>query len=310
MFIDRYGRPVDQMRISVTLRCNHSCIFCHREGINGTEYKELTADDWGFVARVSVKNDIKYYKLTGGEPLVKDDIVEIVHNIREAGGIVSITTNGSLLSIYAKKLAEEKIDHINVSLHSLNSDIFREITRGNLERVLEGIDTALSYGIRLKLDYVVLTYNANEFIDIINYAESKGVDLNIIELIPLGLSKSEYYKLHLPLDKIIEYLEEKSVAKKIRKFQTRPVYIMPSGINVTVIKGWCNPDLCMRCTRIRMTPDGKIKTCIFRNDLLVDAWKEIKNRDENRFEKALKKAVDLREPFFKSKNQCMYYRWE
>ncbi|MCD6196550.1 MAG: GTP 3',8-cyclase MoaA [Staphylothermus sp.] len=308
MFIDRYGRPVDQMRISVTLRCNHSCIFCHREGINGMEHRELTADDWGFVAKVSVKNDIKYYKLTGGEPLIRNDIVEIVHNIRKAGGTVSITTNGSLLSIYARRLAEEKIDHINVSLHSLKNDIFRKITRGNLERVLEGIDTALNYGIKLKLDYVVLTYNSNEFIDIINFAESKGIDLNIIELIPLGLSKNEYYKLHLPLDKIIEYLEKESVAKKVREFQTRPVYIMSSGIKITVIKGWCNPELCMRCTRIRMTPDGKIKTCLFRNDQLVDAWREIKNRDEKGFEKALKKAVELREPFFKAKNNCIYLR--
>jgi cyclic pyranopterin phosphate synthase len=287
------------MRISVTLRCNHSCIFCHREGIFGARNRELSPSDWGFVARVSVKHDIRDYKITGGEPLIREDIVDIVHEIRSAGGKVSIVTNGSFLEKYARGFAEEGVDHINVSLHSLKPEVFKLITGGDLERVLRGIDEALNYGLKLKLDYVVLSYNISEFRDIIRFAEERGVDLNIIELIPLGLTLEKYKTLHTGLDEIIDYLEKNSVEKHIREFQSRPEYVLSSGIRVVIVKGWYNPELCMHCTRIRMTPDGYIKTCIFRNDTLVNARKAILERDEEGFVEALRKAVMLREPFFK-----------
>lgn len=261
--------------------------------------RELSPSDWGFVARMGVKNDIRYYKLTGGEPLIRDDVVDIIHEIRSAGGIVSIVTNGSRLEQLAEQLADEKVDHINVSLHSLRPDVFKIITGGDLDSVLLGIRKALELGLKLKIDYVVLHINIDEYKDLIGFAERNGVDMNIIELIPLGLSMEEYHKLHTGLDKIIEYLEKISVKKYKKEFQSRPVYVLPDGVKITVVKGWCNPELCMRCTRIRMTPDGRIKTCIFRNDLYVDARKAILDRDEEAFQKALEKAVMIREPFFK-----------
>ncbi len=302
VLIDRYGRPLTHMRISVTLRCNHSCVFCHREGITSMTQRELSSSDWGFVAEVGVLQGIKYYKLTGGEPLIREDIVDIVREIRSVGGIVSIVTNGSFLAKYASRLSEEKVDHVNVSLHSLNEKVFNIITRGKLEPVLKGIEEALNHGLKLKLDYVVLTYNADEFREIISYAEEKGIDMNIIELIPLGLAKNEYEKLHVPLDNIVAWLNENSVRVERKKFQSRPVYVLPSGIKVTVIRGFCNPEMCMNCTRIRMTPDGKIKTCIFRNDTLVDAREHVLNRDREAFIKDLEKANMMREPFFKQKD--------
>ncbi len=297
--IDRYGRPLTHMRISVTLRCNHRCIFCHREGlpsnVNGVE---LTAQDWGFVASVASSLGIKYYKITGGEPLVRNDIVDIVRSIRNSGGIVSIVTNGSLLTKYAEELAD-LVSHINISLHSLNPEVFRKITHGKLEPVLKGIDEALRNGIKLKIDYVVLSLNSHEYTDIINYASDKGVNLNIIELIPLGMSLTEYNRLHAPMDPIEKYLEKISVKKDRKAFQSRPTYILPSGIEVTVIKGICNPEMCMHCTRIRMSPDGKIKTCIYRNDNLLDAYPFIVSRDAEGLKQLFIKANSLREPFFK-----------
>ncbi len=259
---------------------------------------ELTAQDWGFVASVASSLGIKYYKITGGEPLVRNDIVDIVRTIKDSGGIVSVVTNGSLLAKYAEELAD-LVSHINISLHSLKPEIFRKITYGRLEPVLKGIEEALRNGIKLKIDYVVLSLNSNEYTDIINYASNKGINLNIIELIPLGMSLTEYNKLHAPMDPIEKYLDKISVKKDMKAFQNRPTYILPSGIEVTVIKGICNPEMCMHCTRIRMSPDGKIKTCIYRNDNLLDAYPFIISRDAEGLKQLFIKANSLREPFFK-----------
>ncbi len=266
--------------------------------------RELSPGDWGFVASVALELGIKYFKLTGGEPLVRDDIVDIVGEISERGGVVSIVTNGSLLYKYAKELAENNIEHINVSLHSLNPKIFYEITHGRLEDVLRGIEEALNNGIRLKIDYVVLGMNYAEYKDIIEYASKYGIDVNIIELIPLGIDIKQYHRLHKPLDEIVKWLEERAVKSGRREFQSRPVYLLDTGIKVTVIRGFCNPEMCMSCTRIRMTPDGMIKTCLFRNDTIVDARKHILERNREGLIKDFIKANMLREPFFKPDSRC------
>ncbi len=307
VLVDRYGRPVTHLRISVTLRCNHECIFCHREGIFTNPIVELEPWEWGFVAKVGVKLGIVNYKLTGGEPLVRGDIHEIVEEIHNAGGKVSMVTNGSLLKYYADKLANAGLEQVNISLHSLNPYTFYEITRGRLEKVIEGIKSAKQAGIRVKIDYLVLSLNSKEYKDIIGFAEKHGLDLNIIELIPLGLVGEEYWKLHYPLKEIEEYLEKHSIKKYYREFQFRPTYVMPTGIKVSIVKGYGNPLLCARCTRLRATPDGKLKTCIYVNKT-VDMRPAIINRDEKQLEEKFREAVRLREPYFKFKDLNMYKR--
>ncbi|WP_440059623.1 GTP 3',8-cyclase MoaA [Thermogladius sp. 4427co] len=300
MLVDRFGRPLTSLRISVTEKCNYRCVFCHREGL--IDYKaeqELSPEDWGFVAKVSKYLEISDAKLTGGEPLVRRDIVEIVREIRSNGLSVSITTNGSLLEKYAKGLAEAGVDHINVSLHSLREEVFRRITGGDLGRVLKGIDAALSYGIRLKIDFVVLSWNKDELMDIIEFASRKGIDVNLIELIPLGLDNGLYKELHVGVERLEALLKSRVLKVEIREFQSRPIYYLDNGVRVQVVKGFCNPELCAKCSRIRFTPDGKIKTCLFRNDNLVDARPYILNRDFNGLVEAFKKANSLREPYFK-----------
>jgi cyclic pyranopterin phosphate synthase len=300
MLIDRFNRPLTSLRISVTEKCNHKCVFCHREGLlNYNSAVELTPGDWGFVARVARSLDIVDAKLTGGEPLVRSDIVEVVREISEAGLKTSITTNGSLLDRYAKGFSEVGVDHINVSLHSLREDVFKAITGGELKRVLSGIEAALDYGLRLKIDFVLLSWNKEEVPGIIDFAASKGLEVNLIELIPLGVEPGLYSKLHVEARLVEDYLAKRAVRVEVREFQSRPVYHLDNGVRVTLIKGFCNPELCARCTRIRFTPDGKIKTCLFRNDNLVDARPSIIARDFNGLVEAFKKANSLREPFFK-----------
>ncbi|MCD6324107.1 MAG: GTP 3',8-cyclase MoaA [Desulfurococcales archaeon] len=297
---DRFGRPVDSLRISVTLRCNHSCVFCHMEGIiKDGKLRELSPEDFGFIAEVLRRYGVRNYKLTGGEPLVRGDIVEIVSQLRPYAYDLSMVTNGSLLKHFAKPLAEAGLDRMNVSLHSLREDVFRRITGGKLKPVLEGIEEALQYGHIIKLDYVYLSWNKGELKDVVNYAASKGLDLNVIELIPIGMSEDLYSALEAGMNPVLRFLESVAVSKKVNPFQNRPTYTLPEGIRVTVILGYGNPYLCAACTRLRMTPDGKFKTCIFDNDNLVDAWDAIKGRDGEGLTSKFLEAVNRREPHFK-----------
>ncbi len=299
MLIDRFGRPLTHMRVSVTLRCNHSCIFCHREGIRRVSSYELSPNELGLIAKVASKLGITNYKITGGEPLVRNDIAEIIEAIRPYASVISITTNGSLLSGYVKELANAGIDYINVSLHSLRPNVFKLITGGDVDKVLRGIKDALDHGIKLKIDFLLIKHNLSEVKDIINFASLIGADLNIIELIPLGLTYNEWRELHVGIDGLSKELEEIATRKYLREFQLRPTYVLPTGIKVTLVKGYCNPNLCRRCTRIRLTPDGRLKTCLYRDEPTVSLLSAVRVGDEEGIRDALIKANKLREPFFK-----------
>lgn len=283
------------------MRCNHACIFCHREGIPASQVKaELSADDFGFVAEVASSLGIVGFKLTGGEPLVRDDVVDIVSAVSQHVKDVSLVTNASRLREFASELAEAGLSRVNVSLHSLKEDVFRSITGGaSLSDVLEGIKAAVDAGLKVKLNYLVLSLNVDEFRDIVDYASSIGADLNVIELIPVGTPPDVYRELHVGLSPVEKYLRERAVKAWLTEFQNRPTYLMPSGIRVYVIKGFGNPHLCARCTRLRMTPDGKLQTCIYRPDLVVNAGDAILRRDAEGLKDAFRRATELREPYFK-----------
>jgi cyclic pyranopterin phosphate synthase len=301
MLRDGFGREVDSFRIVVTMRCNYNCIFCHREGLTGLDRAEvLTPDDYRYLAYVSRKLGIVYFKITGGEPLVRRDTPDIIRGVREYSEEVSLTTNGYFLKNLAGKLADAGLDRVNVSVHSLNDEVYQAITRtrGSVKPILEGIEQALDHGIKVKLNFLAMKINLGEFEKIIEYASSKGVDVNVIELIPLGTPHHVYLEQRTSLDPIIEKLHRISSNITISNFQNRPVYTLPSGIKVNVIKGYGNPDLCARCTRLRLTPEGWIKTCIFLEEPFVDINKELKNKDEYGVVEKIKKAVSIRKPYF------------
>lgn len=300
MLKDRFGRAIDGMRISVTNRCNYRCFFCHNEGLRKEVNVELEPSDWGFLAKVGVELGIVDYKITGGEPLLRGDIVEIVDEINRAGGKVSVVTNGSLLWRYVHRLVG-KVDHVNVSLFSLNPKLYVEVTGSPLEPVLDGLRTALDYGLKVKLNYVVTSLNLPEYVDIVNFAVKNGFDLNIIELIPLGLSKEDWSKLHVGLEDVARFLEHLSTAKKVKKLHNRTVYVLGNGVEIATITGYDNPAHCLNCTRIRVSPDGRIKTCLYVEQPCLNAYDKIVNRDRDGLIDVLKKAVQLREPFFRNK---------
>lgn len=300
---DRFGRPITHLRVSVTSRCNHSCVFCHREGVLAPNaQKEMSPEDIEFLILTSTAIGVNNVKFTGGEPLIREDIVRIVSLAKKHVREVTLVSNGSLLSKYASGLAEAGLDRLNVSLHSVREETFKRITGGRLREVLSGIDAAIQAGLKVKLDFLLLKHNIEEFPEVVDYAERKGLDMNVIELIPLGMPPKVYASLRAPLDHVVKYLDKRASKKEVIRFQNRPVYELPTGIKVYVIRGYGNPELCAGCTRLRVTPDGKLKTCIYRNDNLVDAWDEIRLRNKEGLLRRFIEAVRLREPFFKYQN--------
>ncbi|MEM0021597.1 MAG: GTP 3',8-cyclase MoaA [Fervidicoccaceae archaeon] len=298
---DRFGRCVDSYRLVVTTRCNYACIFCHREGITGAGRNELlTPQDYGFLTKVSIGLGIKSYKITGGEPLMRDDIAEIVKEISSEGGDVTMTSNGSLLSVKAKDLADGGLKRINVSVHSLRKETYAYLTGGSrsLDIVLRGIRLAIDYGIKVKLNFILMRSNREELPQLINFAAGIGADMNIIELIPLGTPLPVYNREHEKFDGLERILVELGGTSKLKKFQNRPSYVLPNGTEVTLIRGYGNPNLCEGCTRLRITPEGRIKTCLFVEEPYIDFLRPIKERDSRGVIEAIHRAVELRKPYF------------
>lgn len=296
---DNFGRIVDRFRVSVTQRCNQACIFCHREGIFRFEDEALGPEDYGFLAKVSKTLGISKYKLTGGEPLVRDDIADIVRELKPYSSEVSLSTNGSLLKNKARALSEAGLDRLNVSLHSLRDEVFTHITKAPLKPVIEGLKEALDTGLSVKINFVVMKSNINEITRLLDFATNNNVSVNLIELIPLGTPQQVYVREYVSLSDVENLVEQRAVRKYSRDFQNRPTYVLDSGVEVTLIRGYGNPYLCSGCTRLRLTPSGKIKICIFRDDIFVDVREAIKSRNSHTLEEALKKATLLREPYFR-----------
>ena len=312
--IDRYGRPLTHLRISVTSGCNYRCIFCHREGELGTP-DMLDPAKIGLVAEAASRIGIRYYKITGGEPLSRRDIDSIVASAKLYGrGEVSLTTNGYFLVDRLPALTDAGLDRINVSLHSLNGERYRTLTGVNgLDRVLEGLSLARDLGVPVKLNYVLTRLNRDDLWDVLEYASQMGFNVNVIELIPVGEGGKRFSDLYVSITSIVKDLLERAEKIEVRDLQSRPRIVLPSGIYVELIASYCNPYFCMGCTKIRLTHDGMLKPCINRNDNLVNL-NPIFAADISREEKvekiveAFSQANALREPFFRIKNGvCVSY---
>jgi len=305
MLIDAYGRPLTHVRITVTYRCNYSCFFCHREGEEGGS-DLLTPEGLARFAEAAVKLGIRYFKLTGGEPLLRADLEEIIAALKlQRGTEVSVVTNGYFLSKRLEGLIRAGLDRVNVSLNSLSPYTYHRITGVNgLDRVLEALSLCRDYGLPTKLNVVVLKdLNYHEIPRILSYASDMGFDVNLIELIPLGIDYVLYSKYHAELEGVERMLTAMGAERVTREFQNRPTYVLPTGIRVEVVKGYRNPELCRGCTRVRLTHDGKLKPCLYRADGLVDVAPLLKpslprHVAVTRLEEALREVNKRRRPFF------------
>ena len=308
MLRDLWGRPLTTLRINVTSKCNFSCIFCHREGEKEPWNKEdLELDDFAVIAEAAYRVGIRRFKLTGGEPLVRKDIVKVVKIINKHGRPrdLSMTTNGSLLEEFAEALREAGLRRVNVSLHSLHPKRFEYITgRRMLDRVVRGIRKAKDAGMSIKINTVVLKgFDRRELESLIDFASKHGTDIQLIELQPVGLGRKLFNDYYQSLEEIRETLFEMSTRNTIRVEQHyRDIFIV-GNVRIELIRAYNNHLFCMGCNRVRITSNGVILPCIMRETgiSLIDILHSNKTFEEKvrEVQSRLMLANLLRRPFYK-----------
>lgn len=291
MLIDRFGRVITNLRISVTSRCNLNCLYCHQEGYAADS--ELSPDEIATFAEAFKNLGIRKVKLTGGEPLVRKDILEILEKLPQFEEI-SMTTNGILLEKFAEDLKEVGLDRVNVSLDTLDAEKYKAMTRGgDINKVLRGIESAVEAGLTpVKINMVVIKgFNVNEIDSMVEFVRrfrGKAI-LQLIELVPLNNDFSGYFDVYSLIDK---FKNAKEI--RVRSMQRRKQFIF-EDYAVELVKPVDNSEFCKACNRIRITANGMIKPCLMRNDNLINI-RGLKGED---LINAIKKAVMLREPFCK-----------
>lgn len=303
---DSCGRPLLNLRVAITQRCNLRCEYCHREGEEtlGKDYaEEMSVDEIVRIVRMAVELGISRVKLTGGEPLMRKDIAEIVKGIATIPGLtdLSMTTNGTMLSFLAKELHTSGLKRVNISLPTVNKEVYKKLTYGKLEHVLEGVKAAVDAGFYpVKLNMVILKgVNDDDVVQMTEFARETGTILQLIELEPLNIGSAYYSAYHKLLDEYENMLEQKASKVETRRFmQSRRIYHLPD-VTVEVVHPIENTDFCLRCTRLRVTSDGKLKSCLMRNDNLVDVLTPMRNgaSDEELVE-LFKLANQRRQPYY------------
>lgn len=265
MLVDKWGRVLEGLRVSVTSLCNYSCIYCHREG-PANKGEGLNPDEYRAVASVATSLGIARFKLTGGEPLFRGDVVDVIKAFSEAKPVdLSMTTNGFYLEELAQRLAEAGLRRVNVNIPSLSRDRYKYVSKvDGLDKVLKGLRAALNAGLKPITINVVLLKSINdaEFADFIEFASQNGYRLRFIELEPISVPKPVFDKLYASLDAVMRYLEGVAVHKYVRKLHNRPVYVLDTGTEVEIVKWTHNTAFCMNCSRVRLSADGVLLPCI------------------------------------------------
>jgi len=307
MIKDNFNRPVLNLRISVTQRCNLHCPYCHREGQEkepNDSVIEMTAAEIIRLAKIAISLGIGKIKLTGGEPLLRKDILDVVAGIAGLEGLqdLSMTTNGAFLESLAKDLQARGLMRVNISLPSLTADIYGELMGGNLEDVLRGVSAAVDAGLYpVKLNMLVLAgVNEDEIPAMIQFARKSDTLLQLIELEPINISKKYYERYLYPLDKVEADLAKRALNVEVRPYmQNRRIYHLPDG-RVEVIRPTENTEFCTHCTRLRITSDGKLKPCLMVNTNLVDILTPLRNgATKEQLKKLFAQTCRRREPYYK-----------
>jgi len=312
---DRFGRAILNLRIAITDRCNLNCIYCHHEGEYITSQcskensnVELTVDEIERVIRIAAELGIKKVKITGGEPLIRKDVVDIVDRISSIPGIieVSMVTNGLLLERYALKLKKAGLKRINISLPSPIPEKYKEITGYPLldgpERVIRCIKEAIKSKLYpVKINMVILK-GIND-VDIeaeMKIAKELGAILQLIELQDPSAKSDFFQKYHHPLIDVESELSKRAKKIIIRELHHRKKFFLENGLEVEVVRPMHNSEFCKYCTRLRITSKGEFKPCLLRNDNHVpflDALR--KNVSDDTLKKLMIDAIMRREPYFK-----------
>ncbi|WP_246667033.1 GTP 3',8-cyclase MoaA [Agrobacterium sp. T29] len=274
--IDPFGRTITYLRVSVTNRCDFRCTYCMAEHMTFLPKKDLlTLEELERLCSAFVDKGVRKLRLTGGEPLVRKNIMQLIQRLSrhlQSGALdeLTLTTNGSQLARFADELADCGIRRINVSLDTLNPEKFRAITRwGELARVLEGLDAARRAGIRVKINTVALKdFNEAEIPDLVRWAHGQGMDLTLIETMPLGEIEFDRTDQYLSLSQVREDLSSRFTLTDA-SYRTggpaRYVAVAETGGRLGFITPMSH-NFCESCNRVRLTCTGMLYMCLGQND--------------------------------------------
>lgn len=314
MLVDRFGRPVKGLRISITPSCDLNCFFCHKEGFNAGSDVIMTPEEIELIVRVAMSLGIDSVKLTGGEPMMRPDILEIVERLGRLGlSDLSMTTNGFKLAELAKDLRMLGLKRVNISFHSTKPERYARITGLRLEearcrhrRLIEAVEKAVKAGFNpVKLNVVVVKgVNDDELDELVSFAESMSTSsemvVQLIELVGCGLAQGIMEPHYFDLSRLERLVAERAVKRTVRRLHFRKRYLLPNGVWVEFVKPTGNHLFCMNDIRLRITHDGKLKPCLMRSGNEVEFLSAIRSgASDEELRKLLLKAVELREPFWK-----------
>ena len=268
--VDRFGRTIQYLRLSVTDRCNLRCVYCLPE--KGAEWlsreEVLRFEEMAEVVRVAVSLGITKVRLTGGEPLVRSRLSDLIEMLGKIPGLndLSLTTNAMMLAPQAESLARAGLKRVNISLDTLDPKQFKRITRlGSIEKVFQGIDAAMAYGLDpVKLNVVVMRgVNDDEVIEMARLSLKRPLHVRFIELMPIG----EYFtaKRHVPAEEILKRLEGLGPLHSVDTLVgcgPAKIYQLEGAQGTIGIIGAVSQSFCASCNRLRLTATGRLRPCL------------------------------------------------
>ena len=269
--IDKFGRKISYLRISVTDRCDLRCVYCMSEDMKFMpRAKLLTLEEIARIAKQYVDMGVNKIRITGGEPLTRRNVIKLFNDLGEMDGLndLTVTTNGTLLTKYAEDLKKAGVTRINVSLDTLQADRFKAITRiGDIQKTLDGIESALEQGFKsVKLNAVIMkNHNDDEILDLVEYVRERGLDISFIEEMPLGdMGEHDRDKTYCSSDEVLRRIEEKYKLIPSTETTGGPSRYYRSADNESRI-GFISPhshNFCDDCNRVRLTAEGRLLLCL------------------------------------------------
>ena len=273
--MDSHGRVIHDLRASVTDRCNYKCIYC-RTGEYGAQYPELAIADYLRLIKVFVGLGVEKVRLTGGEPLLRNGLIELIQDLstlRTTSGQlldIALTTNGHLLDKMAGPLKAAGLNRVTVSMDAVDAPTFERITRvpGSFKKVLDGIRAAKSAGLTpLKINCVLLRgFNDDEIEGFARFAREENVVVRFIEFMPLEEGRLWSPEIVVPLNEIVSRISRETPLVPLaprEPSETARRYTFSDGIGEIGIIAPVTQAFCGACSRVRLTSDGKIRTCLF-----------------------------------------------
>ena len=288
--VDSHGRAIADLRLAITDRCNYKCVYC-RTGNDGAQYADLPIADYLRMTRILVSLGIEKVRLTGGEPLLRSGLLDLIRELRSLKTVsgkpldLALTTNGHLLADMAHDLKGAGLDRVTVSMDAVDPELFARITRvpKSYEKVLAGVRAARQAGLGpVKVNCVLLRgFNDDQIVPFGLFARDERVTVRFIEFMPLEEDRVWTPEIVIPLREILERMSAFMPLREIEhaRSETARRYVFADGVGEIGIIAPVSMPFCGACSRIRITSDGKIRTCLF-SQFDHDLYSHMQNRSD------------------------------